>query len=210
MGRRKLSEEERIKSREKRLEYLRNYRKEHGPEYYKENKERILKHQRDRREKEKGSPLNRHNKINLKDMTKEERNEYYKIKNRESRARKKQIKQKEKENFDLDKILNGEYYIVDCEEFVYFARKVRLLGCRGICDCNFDEIEWESDMEERYNLGEYRYFYLSVLTQYKTFKEAQKAAKKLNEMPENKKRFKRWIRSNFSQEMMEYKYRRDY
>ena len=40
MGRRKLSEEERIKSREKRLEYLRNYRKEHGMEYYKENKER--------------------------------------------------------------------------------------------------------------------------------------------------------------------------
>lgn len=90
MGRRKLSEEERIKSREKRLEYLRNYRKEHGPEYYKENKERILKHQRAKREQEKGSPLNSHNKINLKDMTKEERNEYYKIKNRESRARKRE------------------------------------------------------------------------------------------------------------------------
>lgn len=90
MGRRKLSEEERIKSREKRLEYLRNYRKEHGMEYYKKNKERILKHQRDKREQEKGSPLNSHNKINLKSMTKEERNEYYKIKNRESRARKRE------------------------------------------------------------------------------------------------------------------------
>lgn len=210
MGRRKLSEEERTKSREKRLEYLRNYRKEHGPEYYKENKERILKRQKDRREKEKGSPLNSHNKINLKDMTKEERNEYYKIKNRESRARKKQSKEKEKENFDLDKILNGEYYIVDCEEFIYFARKVRLLGFQGICGCKFDEIEWESDIPERYSPGEYRKFYLSALTQFKTFKEAQKAAKKLNEMPENKKRLKRWIRCNFSQEMMEFKYRRDY
>lgn len=91
MGRRKLSEEERTKSREKRLEYLRNYRKEHGPDYYKENKERILKRQRDRREKEKGSPLNSHNKINLKDMTKEERNEYYRQKMKESRARKREM-----------------------------------------------------------------------------------------------------------------------
>ena len=54
MGRRKLSEEERIKSREKRLEYLRNYRKEHGMEYYTKNKERIAEQRRDKREQEKG------------------------------------------------------------------------------------------------------------------------------------------------------------
>ena len=206
MGRRKLSEEERIKSREKRLEYLRNYRKEHGPEYYKENKERILKHQRDKREQEKGSPLNSHNKINLKDMTKEERNEYYKIKNRQSRARKR--KEKEKHYFNnIDDILNSIFYIVDCEEFVYFARKVRILGFES-CGYN-EEIEYISDIPEAYCPGEYRKFYLSKLTQYKTFKEAQNAAKKLNNMPENKKRLKRWIRTNFSQEMLEFKYRRE-
>lgn len=112
--------------------------------------------------------------------------------------------------FNLEDILSKEYYIVDCEEFIYFARKVKLLGCQGICGCKFDEIEWESDIEERYSPGNYRHFYLSALTQFKTFKEAQEAAKKLNEMPENKKRFKRWISSNFSQEMMEFKYRRNY
>ena len=207
MGRRKLSEEERIKSREKRLEYLRNYRKEHGPDYYKKNKERILKHQRDKREQEKGSPLNSHNKINLKSMTKEKKNEYYKIKNRESRARKR--KEKEKHYFDnINDILHSTFYIVDCEEFVYFARKVKILGF-GSHGYN-EEIEYISDISEPYNpFGEPRKFYLSALTQYKTFKEAQNAAKKLNNMPENKKRFKRWLRTHFSQEMLEYKYRRE-
>jgi len=204
MGRRKLSEEERIKSREKRLEYLRNYRKEHGPDYYKKNKERILKHQRAKREQEKGSPLNSHNKINLKDMTKEERNEYYKIKNRESRARKR--KEKEKHYFDnVNDILNSTFYIVDCEDLVYFARKVKILGFES--HGYNEEIEYISDISEPYNpFGENRTFYLSVLTQYKTFKEAQNAAKKLNNMPENKERLKRWIKINFSQEMLEFKY----
>lgn len=114
MGRRKLSEEERIKSREKRLEYLRNYRKEHGMEYYKKNKERIAEQRRAKREQEKGSPLNSHNKINLKNMTKEERNEYYKIKNRESRARKRERRQVMNEYpkdilFDIDMQLYDEF-----------------------------------------------------------------------------------------------------
>ena len=203
-----LSEEERQKSKEKRQEYLKKWREEHGMEYYTKNKEKIKKQQRDKREKEKGSLLNSHNRINIKDMTKEEKNTYYREKMRKCRARKKQSKEKQKEKFDLNKILDGEYYIVDCEEFVYFARKVRLIGfgCLGY-KC---ETEYISDIEERYSPGNYRHFYLSDLTQYKTFKEAQKAAKKLNKMPENKKRLKTWISSNFSQEMMEFKYRRDY
>lgn len=203
MGRRKLSDEERIKSREKRLEYLRNYRKEHGPEYYKENKERILKHQRDKREQEKGSPLNSHNKINLKSMTKEERNEYYKIKNRESRARK---EEKNKE-FNIYNFYGKTFYIVDCENFVFFARKVKVIGLesRGVDT----EIELLLDISEPYRVGESRRIYVSELSKYNTFKKAQSAAKKLNNMPENKKRLKRWIRTNFSQEMLEFKYRRE-
>ena len=203
MGRRKLSEEERIKSREKRLEYLRNYRKEHGPEYYKENKERILKHQRAKREQEKGSPLNSHNKINLKSMTKEERNEYYKIKNKESRAKK---KEKNKE-FNINNLYDKTFYIVDCENFVFFARKVKVIGfeSRGVDT----EIELLLDISHPYKVGESRRIYLFELTKYNTFKKAQNAAKKLNNMPENKKRLKRWIRTNFSQEMLEFKYRRE-
>ena len=38
MGKKKLTDEERAISREKRLQYLRDYRKEHGSEYYQSNK----------------------------------------------------------------------------------------------------------------------------------------------------------------------------
>lgn len=203
MGRRELSEEEKIKSREKRLEYLKNYRKEHGMEYYKKNKEKIMEQRRKRREMKKGSPLNSYNKINLKDMTKEERNEYYKIKNRESRARRKE----ENKEFNIYNFYGKTFYIVDCEDLVFFARKVKVIGCesRGVDT----EIELLLDISEPYRAGESRRIYVSELSKYKTFKEAQNAAKKLNNMPENKERLKRWIKLNFSQEMLEFKYRRE-
>ena len=88
------------------------------------------------------------------------------------------------------------------------CKSLRILGF-GSHGYN-EEIEYISDISEPYNpFGEDRKFYLSDLTQYKTFKEAQNAAKKLNNMPENKKRFKRWIRDKFSQEILEFKYRRE-
>ena len=93
MGRKKLSDEEKRISREKRLQYLRDYRKEHGSEYYQKNKERILQQQRQKREEIKGAPLNKHTKgVNIKQMTREEYNEYCRIKMRASRARKKEQK----------------------------------------------------------------------------------------------------------------------
>lgn len=50
MGRHKLTEEQKQASRKKRLEYLRNYQKEHYLQYYAENKDKIHKQQRERRE----------------------------------------------------------------------------------------------------------------------------------------------------------------
>jgi hypothetical protein len=87
-----LSEEERKKSQEKRLEYLKQFREEHGMDYYNNNKDTILKKRREKRELEKGSPLRTHNIINFKNMTKEEKNEYFRIKNKERRLRKKEEK----------------------------------------------------------------------------------------------------------------------
>lgn len=90
MGRKKLTDEERAISREKRLQYLRDYRKEHGPEYYEKNKERILQQRRKKREEIKGAPLRKLTKgVNIKQMTREQYNAYCKEKVRESRARKK-------------------------------------------------------------------------------------------------------------------------
>lgn len=101
MGRPKLTEEERIKSREKRLEYLRDYGKLHWEEYYSNNREKILKQQRENREKKKGKPLNDYNKVGLKQMTEQQRKEYHLQKMRESRQRKKEkILQ---ENYELTK-----------------------------------------------------------------------------------------------------------
>ena len=72
-----------------RQEYLVKWRAEHGNDYYNNHKEEVLFKSRQRREKQKGAPLREYNKINLKSMTQEERNEYNRIKNKESRLRKK-------------------------------------------------------------------------------------------------------------------------
>lgn len=87
-----LNEEERQKSKEKRQEYLKKWREEHGMEYYIKNKEKIKKQRRNKREEIKGAPLNSYTKVNLKDMTKEEKNAYYREKMRKCRAKKKESK----------------------------------------------------------------------------------------------------------------------
>lgn len=85
-----LTDEEKAIRREKRLQYLRDYGKQHWKEYYEKNKEKILKQQRQKREEIKGAPLRKLTKgVNIKQMTREEWNEYCRIKIRASRARKK-------------------------------------------------------------------------------------------------------------------------
>ena len=36
-----------------------------------------------------------------------------------------------KQKIDLMELLSKEYYIVDCNHFTYFARKVRIIGWSG-------------------------------------------------------------------------------
>lgn len=192
-----LSEEERQKSKEKRQEYLKKWREEHGMEYYTKNKEKIKKQRRDKREKEKGSPLNSHNKINLKDMTKEEKNAYYREKMRKCRAKK-------KENKKTENIFDKDYYIVDCENFTYFARKVRVIGISG--GGYNDEIEYITNLPHPFAANEHRSMYFNELTRFKTFKEAQERAKHLNENPKNKEMRERWLQDAFSQSFLEFKH----
>ena len=101
MGRKKLTEKEKEISKAKRETYLKEWREKHSMDYYNKNKSKILKQQRQKREKEKGKPLNSHNLINYKNMSKEERNEYHRLKTREYRKR---LKQKEKDYISKDKI----------------------------------------------------------------------------------------------------------
>lgn len=78
-----------MQKREERLQYLRDYEKEWWGPYYEKNREKILKQKREKREEKKGKPLNKYSKVNLKGMTDEERKEYYRVKTREYRERRK-------------------------------------------------------------------------------------------------------------------------
>ena len=113
-------------------------------------------------------------------------------------------KEKQKEKFDLNKILDGEYYIVDCENFTYFARKVRVIGISG--GGYNDEIEYITNLPHPFAANEHRSMYFNELTRFKTFKEAQERAKHLNENPKNKERREIWLQDAFSQSFLEFKH----
>lgn len=65
-----LSEEEKKESKNKRQEYLKKWRKEHGMEYYDRHKDEILKKQREKRMNEKGSELRTYNKRKINEFEK--------------------------------------------------------------------------------------------------------------------------------------------
>ena len=104
-----------------------------------------------------------------------------------------------KQKIDLMELLSKEYYIVDCNHFTYFARKVRIIGGIGWGTT----IEYIIDVPETYSLDTNRKMHLEELEQFKTFKEAQKEAQRLNEIPENKKRKEDYLKSCFSQSYLE-------
>lgn len=60
MGRHKLTEEQKQASRQKRLQYLKDYQKTHQQDYYKNNKDKIQEYQKEYHDKQK--ILNKHNK----------------------------------------------------------------------------------------------------------------------------------------------------
>lgn len=90
---------------------------------------------------------------------------------------------------DILQSMNREYYIVDCEKFIYFPRIVRVIGVE--C-CGGEEIEFIIDIPESYSPGNYRKMYRAELERFKTFHEAKHYAEKLNKIPKNAKRAKNW------------------
>ena len=88
---------------------------------------------------------------------------------------------------DIDEIFNKEFYIVDCENFIYFPRKVRVIGF----EASPDEIIFITNLKEHL-INENRKMYLEELERFKSFEEAYKEAKRLNELPKNKKRAEKW------------------
>lgn len=103
---------------------------------------------------------------------------------------------------DLQKLFDKEYYIVDCENFTYFAKVVRAIGFEQAYD---EELKIIINIPEFYRPDQNRKVYITELQRFKTFKEAQQYAKKLNELPENKKRKEKWFKNAFSQSFLEFK-----
>lgn len=105
----------------------------------------------------------------------------------------------ESKSIDIKDIMSKEYYIVDCNNFTYFAKTVHVIGIIG----SPDGLEYEIDVPHPFYLGEHRTMIPLVLEQFKTFTEAQKEAERLNNIPENKKRREDWIKITTSQDYLE-------
>lgn len=88
---------------------------------------------------------------------------------------------------NIDEICTKEFYIIDCQNFVYFPRKIRVVGF----EVSSNEIIFITNLEDPL-IHENRKMYIEELERFKSFEEAFKEAKKLNELPKNKKRAKDW------------------
>lgn len=84
---------------------------------------------------------------------------------------------KKKKEFDFLEFINKDFYIVDCKNFIYFPRKVKI-----------SSFELQPYTYPKYFIDEYNFITQKELEQFKTFEEAEKYAKMLNEIPENRKR----------------------
>lgn len=90
---------------------------------------------------------------------------------------------------EFEEIFKKEFYIVDCKNFIYFPRTVKIIGFEA--SSASDETSYITDIEEPL-IHENRKMYLGELEKFKSFKEAQKEAERLNNIEENKKRAKEW------------------
>ena len=89
----------------------------------------------------------------------------------------------------LGELENKDYYIIDCINFVYYAKRVHIIGFSWGTDVC--EILYIIDKLNPYS-NEYEQLTKTELTRFKTFEDAQKEADRLNNLPENKKRAEDW------------------
>lgn len=83
---------------------------------------------------------------------------------------------------NFQELQKKEFYIVDCMDFVYFARPAYVIGV-GCCS---------DDEELHYILDIDREMYMDELERFKTFNEAKEYAEYLNNISKNKKRAEHW------------------
>lgn len=90
---------------------------------------------------------------------------------------------------ELQDFMNREFYIVDCKNFIYYPRVVKVIGF----ECTYgEEIQFVINITEPYSPDRNRQMYKSELERFKTFDKAKIYAEKLNNIPKNKERAKDW------------------
>jgi len=85
-------------------------------------------------------------------------------------------------------LLEKEFYIIDCKDFIYYVRPVHIIG---FGDCAIDE-EPHYYLDVKDFMGRDKEMYMCELERFKTFEEAQKEVDRLNNIPSNKKQAKQW------------------
>ncbi len=102
-----------------------------------------------------------------------------------------------KEEFDLYDFMSRDFYIVDCKDFIYFPRKVNVIEFK---------MAYNSPIIFKLNvttcLNEPMEMYKEELERFKTFEEAKNYAKKLNEIPANKKKAEEWNNPKAKEELL--------
>ena len=91
---------------------------------------------------------------------------------------------------NISELIKREFYIIDCMDFIYFARPVHIVGVCGYA--SEDELEYMIDVKDSLNPNEYRTMYKYELERFKTMREAEQEAKRLNNISSNKRRAKEW------------------
>jgi len=87
-----------------------------------------------------------------------------------------------------EELLKKEFYIIKCEDFIYYVQPVHIIGVGG-CS-SVEELHYYLDTKDIIGRDEEMYMY--QLEKYKTYEEAQKEVDRLNNIPSNKKRAKQW------------------
>lgn len=88
---------------------------------------------------------------------------------------------------NLEDLLNRFYYIVECDNFIFYPKTIRPMGF----EISPDELNIITDEVDILTKENKRYP-IEYLENFKSFEEAKTEAERLNNIPENKRRSKEW------------------
>ena len=86
-----------------------------------------------------------------------------------------------KKMLSLEEIYNKNFYIIDCENFIYYPKIVKIIA---------EKVSSEHGIS--YITNENKKVCIEELKRFKNLEEAYKEAKRLNDLPKNKKRADEW------------------